>query len=66
MFWELFNPMILLRLLDYQNYIEWFQIILDLGTDYVYYSKSKKIIVIIEPSDVAEAESYFNVLGVKI
>ena len=40
--------------------------ILDLGTDYVYYSKSKKIIVIIEPSDVADAESYFNVLGVKV
>ena len=37
-----------------------------MGTDYVYYSKSKKIIVIIEPSDVAEAESYFNDLGVKV
>ena len=58
--------MILLRLLDYQNYIEWFQIILDLETDYMYYPKSKKTIVIIEPCDVAEAESYFNDLGVKI
>ena len=32
----------------------------------MYYPKSKKIIVIIEPSDVAEAESYFNDLGVKV
>ena len=66
MFPELFYPMNLLRLLDYQDYIEWFQMILDLGTDYVYYPKSKKTIVVIDPSDVAEGESYFNDLGVKV